>query len=111
MKLFELTIFVACFAVVFAEKARFDNYRIYSVNIENDEQLNVLRDLQNYPDGITIQTMSDRVGQAVHLTVPPHKFADISELFETFKFKNQIKTENLQKCAFLNIDYTNCYNS
>lgn len=99
MRSFVLAIVVACFAIVFAEKARFDNYRIYSVSIETDEQLNVLRELQNYPDGITFQTIPIRAGQIVDLIVPPHKFADISELFETFAFKTEIKTKNLQKCV------------
>lgn len=97
MKLFVLTISVACFAIVFADKVRYDNYRIYSVNIENDRQLNVLLELENNPDGIQFQTLPNRVGQIVHLIVPPHKFADILELFETYKFKNQIRTDNLQK--------------
>lgn len=104
MKSFVLAIFVACFAIAFAEKARFDNYRIYSVSIENDHQLNVLRELQNYPDGITFQAMPTRVSQIVDLIVPPHKFADISELFESYEFKNKIKTENLQKCVQLQFD-------
>lgn len=104
MKFFVLTIFVACFAIAFAEKARFDNYRIYSVNIENDQQLNVLHDLQNYPDGITFQTIPTRVGQLAHLIVPPHKFADISELFEAYKFKNEIKTKNLQRFVVADIN-------
>lgn len=98
MKAFELAIFVVCFwQIVCSEKARFDNYRIYSVNIENDEQLNVLHDLQIYPDGISFRAMPMAVGQNIDLVIPPHKFGDVFEIFETYKFNYRIKVENFQK--------------
>lgn len=35
-------------SVICAEKARYDNYRIYKLLIENEEQLNLLRDIDDY---------------------------------------------------------------
>lgn len=99
MKSFVLAIFAVCFAIIFAEKVRFDNYRVYSARIETDEQLQVLREVQSYPDGIIFQSIPARVGQIVELIVPPHKFADISELSAAFAFHIEIKTKNLQKCV------------
>lgn len=104
MKTFELIVFGACIAIVFGERARFDNYRIYSVHVENGQQLNVLRELEIHPDGILFQALPTKVGQIVDLITPPHKIADISELFEIFKFKNQIKTKNLQKYEMYDFD-------
>lgn len=95
MKSLAVAILAAFFIVAFGEKIRFDNYRVYSVSIKNEEQLNVLRELQVYPDGISFRVMPTTVGQTVEIVVPPHKFADISELFS--EFNNQIKTENIQK--------------
>lgn len=92
-----VTIFVATFIVVFGEKARFDNYRVYSVNIENEEQLSVLRELEAYADGISFRAMPTAVGQMVDIIVPPHKLADISELFDVHEFNSQIRTKDLQK--------------
>lgn len=97
MKSFLAAIFVVCFVGAFGEKVRFDNYRVYSVNIENEEQLKVLRELEAYPDGSIFLDYPTIVGQTVDIIVPPHKFADIGEIFETFNFKNHIKTHNLQK--------------
>lgn len=37
-----------------AEKARFDNYRIYSVKIDTTEQLMQLQDLDRHLDGVSI---------------------------------------------------------
>lgn len=97
MRSFALGIFVACFVVAFGEKARFDNYRVYSINVENDEQLTVLRELEAYPDGTLFLESPTNVNQIADLVVPPHKYADIAELFETHEIKNRIKTPNLQK--------------
>lgn len=105
MKLFVLTIFAACFAISFAETTRYDDYHIYSVNIENDQQLNVLRELQDQPDGVKFQTPPNSIGQIVHLIAPLHKIADLLELFEANKFKKQIRTNNLQRYAALGPEF------
>lgn len=39
--------------VVSAEKARFDNYRIYSVKIGTVEQLMLLQDIDSHLDGVS----------------------------------------------------------
>lgn len=53
MKIILCTVLVAlAFGSVISERARFDNYRVYSINIENDNQLNVLQELNEYPDGV-----------------------------------------------------------
>jgi asparagine N-glycosylation enzyme membrane subunit Stt3 len=35
------------------EKARFDNYRVYKILIENEEQLEVMKQIDSYPDGVS----------------------------------------------------------
>lgn len=98
MKSFILAVFAVYFVVVvLADKARFDNYRVYSVIVENDEQLNVLRELEIDRNGILFLEPLTRIGQIADLIAPPHKFADISELFNAYEIKNRIKTENVQK--------------
>lgn len=54
MKLLKFTFCVLlCFAAVKAsEKARFDNYRVYEIYIENDQQLELMQHIENYPDGV-----------------------------------------------------------
>ena len=44
----------ALFAAVFAEKARFDNYRVYKISIENEKQLETLKAIENRSDGVSI---------------------------------------------------------
>lgn len=35
-----------------AEKARFDFYRLYEVQVENELQLEVFKQISEYPDGV-----------------------------------------------------------
>lgn len=97
MKLFVLAIWIACVVFACGEKARFDNYRVYSINVENEEQLKVLLELETYPDGTLFLNTPKSVGQTGTLIVPPHKYADIAEFFEAYNIKNHITAHNLQK--------------
>lgn len=36
-----------------ADKARFDNYRVYSVAVETEEQLKVLREIEETSDSVS----------------------------------------------------------
>lgn len=41
---------------VSADKARFDNYRIYSIDVETVDQLKALRELSETSDSVRIKT-------------------------------------------------------
>lgn len=100
MKFIAYIIVLVSFKVIIADKARFDNYRVYSIEVENDEQLEVLQELENYQDGIIFLTPPTVIQTRIEIVVPPHKFADISELCEKHQMKFEIKVENLQRCQF-----------
>lgn len=36
-----------------AEKARYDNYRVYEIFVENEDQLELMKQIENYPDGVS----------------------------------------------------------
>jgi hypothetical protein len=40
-------------SLVAADKARFDNYRVYSVAVETEEQLKVLREIEETSDSVS----------------------------------------------------------
>ena len=44
--------------VVSGEKARFDNYRVYSVSIDTQDQLSVLRQLSENSDSVRLPIAS-----------------------------------------------------
>lgn len=99
MSLFKLTIVFACFSLSFGEKARFDNYRVYSIKIQNEKQLEMLQGLENSQDGIVYIESPISIKRPAEMIVPPHKFADISIFFSVFSIENEIKIDNLQRSA------------
>lgn len=79
------------------EKARFDNYRVYSIKIDDSRQLEVLQELENYQDGILFLEAPAQSHNTAEIVVPPHKFADLTELFDKYNMKTEIKIPNLQR--------------
>lgn len=96
MRLLLLIIFLSFSIVVFGEKIRYDNYRVYSIKVENEKQLKLLQDLKNFRDGILFMEDPISLHRTIDIVVPPHKCTNISDLFESYGMKNQIKIENLQ---------------
>lgn len=54
MKLFVIALFAAVLVLgAQSEKARFDNYRVYEILIENDQQFELMQSIEAYPDGVS----------------------------------------------------------
>lgn len=39
--------------LVMSEKARYDNYRVYELFIANQNQLELVKEIQSHPDGVS----------------------------------------------------------
>lgn len=52
---FAVVIFIAVkfFSVNSLEKARYDNYKVYEILIKNEEQLKLMRHIDDNPDGVS----------------------------------------------------------
>lgn len=97
MRWFILVVICVKISVIFCEKARFDNYRVYSIKIENEKQLKVLQELESNPDGFIFTEAPIAVKYSAEIVVPPHKIADINEFLEEFEFESDIKNHDLQR--------------
>lgn len=101
----KLIVIFACHLLIVrmsrGEKARFDNYRVYSVKIANEKQLELLQNLEDAPDGIAYIEAPVSMRQKAEMIVPPHKFAGVNEFFEKFGIESEIKIENIQRWAEL----------
>lgn len=97
MRFFTFIVFFSSIFVIFCEKARFDNYRIYLVHIENEDQLKVIQELETNPNGLEFLEMPNIIDGIAEILVPPHKFAEINELFLKHNLKNEIRTNNVQQ--------------
>jgi hypothetical protein len=49
----KLIIFALLCVVALAEKARYDNYRVYQVQVENEQQLELMNFIESNPDGVS----------------------------------------------------------
>lgn len=51
----KVVVFTLCFvlSVSCVEKARFDNYRVYEISIENEKQLELMQEIERFPDGVS----------------------------------------------------------
>ncbi|XP_055599295.1 zinc carboxypeptidase-like [Uranotaenia lowii] len=89
-------LFLALVASSIAEKARYDNYRLYRIQIENTEQLEVLRGIEEIGEGYDFWTEPANVGSHADLVVPPHKFGEFSDFVERFNLQASLSQSNLQ---------------
>ncbi|CRL07711.1 CLUMA_CG020665, isoform A [Clunio marinus] len=96
MKL-RLLLVIFFFSFVNLEIARFDNYRVYSIEIENEIQSQVLQELEATSDSYLFWDSTQKIHQKVDVVVPPHKFADFHEIIKKFSFKLELKIDNLQR--------------
>lgn len=81
---------------VLSEKARFDNYRVYSVHIDKSEDFAILQRLENLREGFQIWNRP-AVGQTADIIVPPHKLADFNDVLHRFGLVASIKIFNIQE--------------
>lgn len=42
-----------CLAVNAFEKARYDNYRVYKISIQNQQEVELFVEIENFPDGVS----------------------------------------------------------
>lgn len=52
MKFLAVIIFLV---TVNCERARYDNYRVYEIKIEDKTQLDLMHEIEKYPDGVKIK--------------------------------------------------------
>lgn len=79
-----------------AEKDRFDNYRLYTVQIDTLEQLHVIHNLEANSDGYLLWN-HPVLGDSVDIMLAPHKLTEFSELTRFHEFQARLKMKNVQR--------------
>lgn len=97
MHLISFIVILSSFLIVYCEKARFDNYHVYTIQIDNEEQLEALQGLESNQDGLVFIEAPLTIGSDAEILVPPHKLADITDLFERYDMKAEVKIKNFQR--------------
>lgn len=74
----------------------FDNYRVFSVNVSNEDQLKVLRNLEESLDYDFWKSPS-KIGNPATVMVPPRKANAFAKTLELFQLDATIMIDNVQK--------------
>jgi len=72
------------------DQARYDNYRIYNVEFENEEQIELFQKLEEQSDSLTFIGHAREIGQKLSILVAAHRVADIADLLKTYKVKHRV---------------------
>lgn len=90
-----LALLCVFFAVVAAEKMRFDDNRVYSLVVTNEEQLGWLHRLEIDGDGFLFWN-NIAIGSNVDLMVAPHRLSEFEEISAQLGITSELKVENVQ---------------
>lgn len=83
-------------ASCFAAKARYDNYKLYSMQLQNEGQAKAVVELEQNTDAYDFWSGASLV-RDVDVMVPPHKLAEFEDFLTRFDIQFHIKVENIQK--------------
>lgn len=78
-----------------AEKDRFDNHRLYGVQIDTLDQLKLFRNLEENSDGFLLWNYPV-LGDTVDVMVAPHKLTEFSDLTDFYNLQTSLKIKNVQ---------------
>uniref|UniRef100_A0A7G3AUN5 Zinc carboxypeptidase A 1 n=1 Tax=Lutzomyia longipalpis TaxID=7200 RepID=A0A7G3AUN5_LUTLO len=96
MHLKSISVIVLFLALANAEPARFDNYRVYTISIQDDSQLDALKNLQTGPQQYEFIDEPRKSGQEIDLIVPPQLQDDFEDLVTQKSLKVELSIPNLQ---------------
>ncbi|ALC42357.1 CG2915, partial [Drosophila busckii] len=79
------------------DQARYDHYRIYNVQFDNEDQINLFQKLEQQSDSLTFIGHAREVGQKLSILVAAHRVADFADLLTTYKLTHRVLTYNFQE--------------
>lgn len=99
MKLLAALVFIVILAeIAVCVKNRYDNYKVYEVKVDNEEQLKVLDKLERLAfSSYDFWKRPSSVGMPVNIMVPPHKAAEFDEIMQSLNFRTSLKISNVQE--------------
>ncbi|XP_076248692.1 zinc carboxypeptidase A 1 [Calliopsis andreniformis] len=89
-------IFIGLVALAAAEKAKFDNYKVYRVVPRTEEQLAVVRSLEDMSDSYSFWKDPSVVDNIVDVMVAPHKVPDFIQMMEKFEIEYETFINDVQ---------------
>jgi hypothetical protein len=88
---------ISIFSIGSTEKIRYDNFRVFSIAVEDEEKLEWFRKTSNFSDGYQFWSEPARVGANVDIMVSPQKLEEFNEIAKENKLNSFVKIENVQE--------------
>ncbi|KMQ94422.1 zinc carboxypeptidase a 1 [Lasius niger] len=79
-----------------AQKARFNNYKVFRIIPNTEAQVEILRQLEEVPDGFSFWEAPSFVGKNVDLMVAPHKLPAFYEIMVQIGAPYRVHIEDVQ---------------
>ncbi|KAG4079633.1 hypothetical protein HA402_010413 [Bradysia odoriphaga] len=96
MKLLSGLVLLLVAVTISAEKMRFDHHKVYRLNVQNKDQMNVLRQLEETPNGDYKFWNSPTAGRSVEVVVPPQKLYEFHGIMNSFNINHELQIDDLQ---------------
>lgn len=93
---FQLALVLLLAASCFAAKSRYDNYKLYSMQLKTEEQAKAVVELEDSTDAYDFWSATSLV-RDTDVMVPPHKLGEFEDFLTRFNIQFQIKVENIQE--------------
>ncbi|XP_055711144.1 zinc carboxypeptidase-like [Phlebotomus papatasi] len=90
-------ILLVVLALTSAEPYRFDQFKVFRVRIEAQEQLDVLRSLKTGPNSYEYFDEPRHIGQEVDMVVPPFLQSEFDSMITNTKMNKELMINNLQE--------------
>lgn len=88
---------VLCLAVsCLAAKSRYDNYKLYSMQLKTEDQAKAVVSLEENTDSYDFWSATSLV-RDTDVMVPPHKIGEFEDFLERYNIQYEIKVEDVQK--------------
>lgn len=94
LKIVFVIIFLA--TVVWSKQLKFHNFKVFSVKVDTEEQLQVLNNLESNGDGYSYWK-EPIIGRIADIVVPPHKLNDFEAIVSALNLNATLKVADIQQ--------------
>lgn len=71
-------------------KSRYDNYRLYRVELNDDEQVKIFQEIENRSDSFIFIGHAREIGQKLSILLAAHKVAEFADILTRYNVTNEL---------------------
>lgn len=93
----KLILFSVLIVIVSAEKVRYDNFALYKVHPEKEDDLKFLNDLMENNEELHFWKRPSRVGESVSVVSPPELRQEFEHSLKKRSIQSELMLKNIQE--------------